>query len=252
MADTHTWEIAIGEGEVPPICYWINDLGGPGEITTLNIFELIQSRNTGIPPEGYDFVPTTLEIFGCIQYRNGNWEGGDASTGCGFSVMGAGCTEGEIKCIGTDQYICEGGEWHLYNPGACSIPPELPMEVVGVNIEPDEHYIYIQIPPVIINSINPKRMCFQGAFPLYDAPHWQIWVSYQGEQTEVGYGFRPVFLPYGTSACIESFFEYWMYFGPDPREFLEQLVDEIILKMSSPISNLRPTSCEFTLDYILR
>jgi len=71
MSDATTWTVQIIPAATG-ICGWIDSLGGPGSITTLNIFALIQCRNSGTTVPDYDFIPNTLQIFGCIQYRNGN------------------------------------------------------------------------------------------------------------------------------------------------------------------------------------
>jgi len=80
MSDTSQWavQVVVALG----ICDWIEDLGGPAVIITSDIFMLIQHRNNQTSPSGYTFIPDTPQIFGCIQYRNGNIPGGNTTTGC--------------------------------------------------------------------------------------------------------------------------------------------------------------------------
>ena len=67
----------------PPICDWIESKGGPTGLTAPDIFELADAYLFNIPlPDPYNFIPTSMEIYGTILYHNG--ENGDAGTGCSY------------------------------------------------------------------------------------------------------------------------------------------------------------------------
>ena len=84
MSDTHTWPINIASEPGGAICQWITDNGGPTGITSLLLFSLVQGyiNQTQIP--GYQFIPTSLDIFGSVQYWNDNITGGNTTLDCGF------------------------------------------------------------------------------------------------------------------------------------------------------------------------
>ena len=87
LSDTHTWDIEVG-GTATGICQWITDQGGPSGISSIGIYALLQSFINQSTVPGYTFIPTSLELFGCIQYWNGNISGGNTSTGCSFTWHG--------------------------------------------------------------------------------------------------------------------------------------------------------------------
>jgi len=67
---------------LPEICDWIDGQGGPGALTIEDIFVIMDSYLSEIPPEGYIFVPTLQNVFGVIDYYFGF--NGDPLTGCNF------------------------------------------------------------------------------------------------------------------------------------------------------------------------
>lgn len=46
------------------------------------------------------------------------------------------CEEGETKCIGSDLYQCQNGEWVLIEPSSpkCVVPPPIPVELILAGI----------------------------------------------------------------------------------------------------------------------
>lgn len=83
LSDVGTWTVQI-RSALPEICTWIDAIGGPTSITSLNLYTLIQSFISQSPVPGYAFIPTSLEIYGCIQYWNGNISGGNQNAGCDY------------------------------------------------------------------------------------------------------------------------------------------------------------------------
>jgi len=68
----------------PELCYWIDSKGGPVALVITDIFIIIDSFLFMIPPDGWGFVPTILEVFGVIDYYLGF--NGDPGTGCNYGV----------------------------------------------------------------------------------------------------------------------------------------------------------------------
>jgi len=82
-SDIHQWSLQIQNGD-GDICQWILDLGGPAAITFTNLFNLIQHFVNQTQVTGYTFIPTFTDVYGTIQYWNGNINGGNTTTGCDF------------------------------------------------------------------------------------------------------------------------------------------------------------------------
>jgi hypothetical protein len=83
MSQIREWAVTIGTSD---ICQWIIDKGGYDGLVTQDIYGLIISFNSDppTPPNGYSFIPTSKEIYGCIMYWNGNVSGGNTNTNCNF------------------------------------------------------------------------------------------------------------------------------------------------------------------------
>lgn len=64
------------------LCTWIADHGGPIGLTIIDIFAIVDSYMSEIPPAGYAFIPTLQNVLGIIDYYFGF--DGDAKTGCDF------------------------------------------------------------------------------------------------------------------------------------------------------------------------
>lgn len=63
------------------ICAWISVKGGPNDLSTQEIMELVDAklgfRNIG-------FTPTTPQIMGVVDYRMGFVSSGNSKTGCSY------------------------------------------------------------------------------------------------------------------------------------------------------------------------
>jgi len=77
---TFQWDIQTTATD--DICSWIDNTGGPTNLTITDIFELIDSYLFEIPPTGYSFVPTLQNVFGVVDYYLGF--NGDLLTGCNY------------------------------------------------------------------------------------------------------------------------------------------------------------------------
>ena len=77
-SDTSQWAVQILE-LVNDICDWIDNLGGPFQITTSDVLYIIDVR-LGIITE--TFTVTTKQVLGVIDYRLGNIPSGNNNTGC--------------------------------------------------------------------------------------------------------------------------------------------------------------------------
>lgn len=84
MSESSQWTIQINCPSLLEICAWINDLGGPTAISFTNLFNLIQHFVNQTQVTGYNFIPTFTDVYGTIQYWNGNISGGNTTTGCVF------------------------------------------------------------------------------------------------------------------------------------------------------------------------
>ena len=66
------------------ICTWIADQGGPTGIVITKLFEILDAYLYNVPPEGYSFIPTIINIMGIIDYYLGFINSGNSKTKCNF------------------------------------------------------------------------------------------------------------------------------------------------------------------------
>lgn len=70
----------------PSLCHWADaTTGGPYGISSLDIYVLVNAYTPpGTPVPGYNFIPTSLEIFGILLYYQGDMAAGNVHTGCAY------------------------------------------------------------------------------------------------------------------------------------------------------------------------
>lgn len=64
------------------ICDWITAKGGATGLDLAEVMEIIDSYVLNIPPSGYTFIPTVLQVMGTIDYYLGFTSSGNDKTGC--------------------------------------------------------------------------------------------------------------------------------------------------------------------------
>lgn len=80
---TYTCHVA----DQPGLCHWTDaTTGGPYGVSSLDVFILVTAYTDNTKVPGYNFIPTSLEIFGVVLYYQdpGHMANGNAYTGCAY------------------------------------------------------------------------------------------------------------------------------------------------------------------------
>lgn len=79
MAESINWTPSVTY--TSEVCTWIeNVLGGPNNITSYTIFQLVEDYRNQTYPN-----PTAQDVLGCVYYYRGDISGGNQYTGCTFT-----------------------------------------------------------------------------------------------------------------------------------------------------------------------
>jgi len=82
LSDSNTWNVQIVAAE--GICSWIDDKGGPANLTFPDVFEIVDAYVFNTPPTGHTFIPTITQVMGIFDYKLGFTESGNTNTGCDY------------------------------------------------------------------------------------------------------------------------------------------------------------------------